>query len=418
METNMQSTVDQSINDQSTSNNKHSPHIAPFCVGMADREVSLTATKEATNSDNMDSQLINYKCTRYGLWDIHRFIEQVLATDKPGFAIITGKRGEKRIKQLALGRYFPMINSFISRIPEGAKPGRFVGLFLDCVHELQLHHDGFTKSGIPHRPGMNGAELFNTFLELIRKKAETITKYIEAVKYVANYDERIFLRLKEYVDRLFLIYSKILVVRLDLEYAEDFAPFVTLSQAQRDIGEFISRRRFSQLFKHCVGFIVAREKGENGGAYHFHAMLFFDGHKQRGDIYLAQRIGEDYWSGHVTRISGEGEDLETRGRYYNCNVVDYEHKGIGMVSHSDEVKRADLLYALLYLTKKSQDIAQDGRPKMKTITRANMPLLEAVKLGRPRTKAVEGYRGPSSSSSNGPEEADTNPNNQKLFVAD
>lgn len=384
METNKQSTINQSINDHATSNNKHSPHIAPFCVGMVDREVSLTDTKEATVSDNMDSQLINDKCTRNCLWDIHLFIEQVLATDKLGFAIITGRRGEKRIKQLALGRYFPIISSFISRIPEGAKPGRFVGLFLDCVHELQLHHDGFTKPGMPHRPGMNGAELFNTFLELIRKKAKTITKYIKAVKYVTNYDERIFFRLKEYVDRLFLIYSKILVVRLDLEYAEDFAPFVTLSQAQRDIGEFISRRRFSPLFQHCVGFIVAREKGENGGAYHFHAMLFFDGHMKRGDVYLAQRIGEDYWSGHITRISGKGADFETRGRYFNCNAEEYEHDGIGMVSYSDEVKRTDLLYALLYLTKSSQDIGRDGRPKMKTITRANMPPLEEPKLGRPR----------------------------------
>lgn len=234
---------------------------------------------------------------------------------------------------------------------------------------------------------------FNSLLELIRKKAKTIKKYVAAMKYVANYDERIFLRLKEYVDRLFLIYSKILVVRLDLEYVDDFSSFVTLTQAQRDIGEFISRRRFSELFKNCIGFIVAREKGENGEAYHFHAMLFFDGHKQRGDIYLGQRIGEEYWNGYITRISAKGEDLETRGSYFNCNAVDYEHNGIGMVSYSDEVKRTDLLYALLYLTKDSQDIGTDGRPKMKTITRANMPPLETARLGRPRNKEGQSLLG-------------------------
>ena len=285
-----------------------------------------------------------------------------------------------------LGRYFPMINGFITRIPNGSNPGRYVELFLECAHELQIHQDGFTEAGMLHRPEMNGAELFNSFLELIRRKAKTIKKYVAAMKYVSNYDDRIFIRLKEYVDRLFLIYSKILVVRLDLEYAEDFSAFVTLSQAQRDIGAFISRRRYSELFMNCIGFVVAREKGENGGAYHFHAMLFFDGHKQRGDVYLAQRIGEDYWNGYITRVSDKGEDLETRGSYFNCNAGDYEHNGIGMVSHSDEVKRTDLLYALLYLTKNSQEIGKDGRPKMKTITRANMPPLETARLGRPRNK--------------------------------
>lgn len=384
MKQNQQSTNDQSHPNAAMKRNTHCGHIASFCVGMTDREISLTTTKEATHSDYIDSQLVSYKCSRYDLWDIHRFVEDVLATDKDGFEISTNKKQNRRIKQLSLGRYFPLIRSFITRIPEGAKLGRYIALFLECVHELQLHQDGFTQPGAPHRPGLNGAELFNVFLALIRKKPKRIAQYIKAVTYVSNYDERIFLRLKEYVDRLFLIYSRILVIRLDLEYTEEWAPFVTLSQAQRDIGEFISRRRFSNLFENCIGFIVAREKGESGGGYHFHAMLFFDGHKQRGDIYLAQQIGENYWSGYITRISGQGDDLETRGRYFNCNAEEYEHDGIGMVSYSDEIKRTDLLYALLYLTKKSQDIGQDGLPKMKTITRANMPPLEATKLGRPR----------------------------------
>lgn len=353
-------------------------------MGMTDREISLTTTKEATHSDHMDSQLISYKCNRYDLWDIHRFIEDVLATDKDGFEIRMDKTENKQIKKLSLGRYFPMIRSYIAQIQEGAKLGRYIALFKECAYELELHQDGFIQPGAPHRPGLNGAELFNVFLALIRKKAKRIAKYIKAVKYVSKYDERIFLRLKEYVDRLFLIYSRILVIRLDLEYTEEWAPFVTLSQAQRDIGEFISRRRHSNLFENCIGFIVAREKGECSGGYHFHAMLFFDGHKQRGDIYLAQQIGENYWSGYITRISGEGEALESRGQYFNCNAEDYEHDGIGMVSYTDEIKRTDLLYALLYLTKKSQDIRQDGLPKMKTITRANMPPLETTKLGRPR----------------------------------
>lgn len=355
-----------------------------FYIGMRDREVSLTTPKQNMTSINIDSKLINYQTTRCDLWDIHLFVAQVIASDKFGFNITIDKKGNKRIRPLALAWHFPLIRTYIAQIPEATQPGRYIGLFLECVIELQLNQDGFTKPELPHRPGMNGGELFNTFLDLIRKKAKTIQRYIKAVAYVSDYDERIFNRLKEYLERLFMIYSKILVVRLDLEYQSDFAPFVTLFQAQKDIGDFINRRRLWPLFQHCVGFVVAREKGGNGCGYHFHAMLFFDGQKQRGDVYLGERIGEDYWVGYITRINGQGDTLLSRGRYFNCNTVEYDHNGIGMVCHSDEVKRAELLYALLYMTKNSQDIGREAPPKTKTITRGVMPRIDGIKLGRPR----------------------------------
>ena len=103
MDKDMQPTLDKSTTQELKITKKHRSHIKSFYIGMRDREVSLTTTKESTNSDNMDSKLISYKCTRYDLWDIHLFIEQVLASDKPGFAIVTNKRGEKCIKQLTLG---------------------------------------------------------------------------------------------------------------------------------------------------------------------------------------------------------------------------------------------------------------------------------------------------------------------------
>lgn len=91
------------------------------------------------------------------------------------------KNGDKRIEPLSLGkRFYRLMNNFMARVPEGSDPAGFVGLFRDCCIELKLYYNPFGKVGDYHRPGtdgqdMNGAELFNALLELIRKSVLSAT---------------------------------------------------------------------------------------------------------------------------------------------------------------------------------------------------------------------------------------------------
>ena len=120
-----------------------------------------------------------YQSFREPLWDIHEFVRLVLGKESPGFQIFVKKNGDKRIEPLSLGkRFYRLMNNFMARIPEGSDPAGFVGLFRDCCIELKLYYNPFGKPGDYHRLGsdgkdMNGAELFNAFLELIRKRART-----------------------------------------------------------------------------------------------------------------------------------------------------------------------------------------------------------------------------------------------------
>lgn len=355
--------------------------------------VTQDDVQDLPTEDELSSELIDYKCQRYPLWDIHRFIEQVLATDKPGFLIITHKRGKTTICELSLAWHYKLIRSYIQRIPPGSITSSFIALFQECCAEMGLVYD-FIRPGNISGPGISEAERYNAFLELIRAKASTVKRYIKAKEYASNYDKRMSQRLQKYIDRLFLIYSKLLVVRLDLEYLQEFAEYMTLAQAQQDISRFSSHRRWSKLFEHCVGFIIAREHGDNGCGFHFHCILFFNGQKRHQDVNLGKAIGKDYWEGTITRITGEGEALVTRGRHFNCNAKqgDYRYLGIGMIAHSDEVKRSNLSYSLIYLTKDDQGLEGIAPPKTKSITRSQLPHVKAKRSGPPRKILIRGKR--------------------------
>lgn len=348
---------------------------------------------EIPTAGKLQPELIDHQCQRYPLWDIHRFVEQVLATEKPGFLIRTEKNGKTTIIDLPLAWHFKLMRSYIERIPPGAKPSPLIALFMECCIEMGLH-SGFTRPGDCDEQGIREAERYNALLALIRSKASTIKKYKKAKQYVSNYDMRMFKRLQKYINKLFLRYPKLLVIRLDLEYREDHAEFVTLAQARQDISRFISHRRWNKLFAHNVGFIIAREHGRNGCGFHFHCFLFFNGHERRQDINLAKAIGEQYWEGHITQLACEGETMDTRGRYFNCNAKqdDYRYLGVGLISHADEVKRSNLSYALVYLTKEDQGLEGLAPRKTKTLTRGLLSRKPKAKNGRKRHAWVRGKK--------------------------
>lgn len=76
--------------------------------------------------------------------------------------------------------------------------------------------------------------------------------------------------------------------------------------------------------------------------YHFHLLLFFDGHKQWNGKALGFLLGE-VWKNEIT---------EGRGRYFNCNALKYAENGIGMIWHYEMAKREILKKKVIsYLTK-------------------------------------------------------------------
>lgn len=378
---------------------------------------AINSILSAIDTHNMESlptvtkqpSVSAYPSIREPLWDIHEFVRQVLSKDSPGFQIFVKKNGDKRIEPLALGeRFYRLMNNFMARIPEGSDPAGFVGLFRDCCIELQLYYNPFGKPGDYHRLGsdgkdMNGAELFNALLELIRKRAQRDKRCQNYLNFAEDYDLDELKSVVRYFDDLFQDNPKILVVRVDLGYQADEADKICFERAHGDIQRFINYRQWQACFKHSIGYVIGRERGtssttDNGGngrGYHFHCFILFDGQNVKNDVELAKQI-IDYWQNRIVNSPRTRPEDQIKTWFHNCNLkartAGYRYDGIGMVQHSDEQKRWHMISALIYLTKQSQALGDDVPPGTRALTKGQYKPRVFETRGRPRQLMIQGEK--------------------------
>ena len=193
-------------------------------------------------------------------------------------------------------------------------------------------------------------------------------------------NQRNFQQLVSYVNGLFAIHSRLVIIRLDLKYNADFSSQTDLQQAQTDFSRFYGNMRNNSLFNDMVGYIWKLEEGEQGG-YHYHCVFFFTNAHMLNHSYYGEVIGQ-YWQNVITK---------GRGSYFNCNRADYINRlstpAIGVINHYDEEKRLGLIHIVAYLCKDEQSLA--NKPfKTRVMGRGQLPV-RAVPLGRPRV--YEGY---------------------------
>lgn len=193
----------------------------------------------------------------------------------------------------------------------------------------------------------NDVDRLNQFVSDLRAGA----KRSGFMKIVANHErgtKKNSKTVRGYLSALYGDYPKILHVRLDLYYLvagrrpDGSAPSAEQMKADRARFMRYVRKKFRSV---VIGHMWTVEFGEFKGA-HFHVLLHFKGHEVRQGITIAQHLG-DHWQNVIT---------EGRGRYWNVNTREafYEargKRGIGLISHSDEKRRENLLRTALYLVK-------------------------------------------------------------------
>lgn len=144
------------------------------------------------------------------------------------------------------------------------------------------------------------------------------------------------------------IYSKVLVIRIDLEYLSVYCPGgyqgseVSLDEAKKHRELFLSYLRKGPFRRHLAGYVWKWEWGFEKGSHH-HLAIFFDGQRVREDITIAQALGR-HWRDVIT--SGRG-----MAHICNLNKESYPECYLGLVHRSDEKKWAVLREKMRYLTK-------------------------------------------------------------------
>ena len=169
----------------------------------------------------------------------------------------------------------------------------------------------------------------------------TSEKTIISVLNFTKGPEKNYRSMGSYINSLFGLYARLLVIRVDLSYKTEDSNGISLEEVIRHRRMLLSNARKDSLAKSWVGYAWRLEYAPKTG-YHYHLVVFLDGSK--------------YWSDymHSEAIRQEWEKItQNKGRVYLCNLntKQYRFQGIGMVDYHDEIKRGYLRKALAYLTK-------------------------------------------------------------------
>ncbi len=175
------------------------------------------------------------------------------------------------------------------------------------------------------------------------------------------------------INRLFDHHSRLLVLRIDLDYLDGVGESIPLQYVQMHLNRFIGdRRRYPDLFNGLVGYAWGLEYGAYGGGYHYHLLAFFDGSVRRDDIGIGLSMRE------LWRTITDG-----MGRCYvsNFNKAKLESTGdlgIGMIHRDDVALRVNLVEKVAtYLTKRCSDFnidTSDSEPQdFRVFGKSRMP---------------------------------------------
>ncbi len=221
---------------------------------------------------------------------------------------------------------------------------------------------------------------FDDFLQEFRDElmSETFKRNAIRMKRTSNKNYK---TLTNYVNDLFAIKSRILIIRVDLYYPSRFVKdhysvdgcSVSVSDVKQDRLAFIAALRSSDLSNDLLGYCWKLEYGLNKG-FHYHWLFFFDGAKLRQDVTIGQCLGE-LWG----KVTG------TCQTYWNCNAVKdkYQQSGIGMVSYDDYRLRDGLEKIISYLTKPDYWLSLSERKVGDTFGKMKL-IQKNRRSGRPR----------------------------------
>ena len=172
----------------------------------------------------------------------------------------------------------------------------------------------------------------------------------------------------KYSTSLFAHHSRLLVVRVDLQYKIEYRSDISV----HDFDEHMTalRERMSNkkgCFKGLEGFVWSLEQGykqtgsqDNKGSLHCHLALLYNGAKKDNGYYCGRSVGEKW----VSITDGQGS-------YFNCNDPKYFDQfkmkgtlGIGMTHRKDSDKVQNAINTLSYLTTKKDKYEQRLKAKV------------------------------------------------------
>ena len=174
--------------------------------------------------------------------------------------------------------------------------------------------------------------------------------------------------LQEYLTQLLKHHSRLLVVRVDLQYQVKYSGQISVSDFE--VHMKVLRERMSNqksCFRALEGFAWSLEQGykqndqhDSKGSLHCHLLLLYDGSKKDNGYCVGRSVGEKW----VSITDGQGS-------YFNCNDPKYFNQfkeegtlGIEMTRRKDSDKVQNTINTASYLTTKKDKYEQRLKAKL------------------------------------------------------
>lgn len=171
-------------------------------------------------------------------------------------------------------------------------------------------------------------------------------------------NNRNFDSLMDYINWMFDLRSRLLVVRIDLSFRAESRGQYDAEYARQCFQTFLHNMQSNQIFRDLIGYVWTMEYGADRG-FHYHCIFCLDGHQRCKDISIGLQIGQ-YWRDTIT----QGE-----GYYYCCNndIPELELHGlpvgIGMIHRSEAEKVENMAAMATYLIKQEED----NKPQLRAV---------------------------------------------------
>lgn len=171
-------------------------------------------------------------------------------------------------------------------------------------------------------------------------------------RYLVNKERKNKRALDQYIAHLTDHYARLLFIRVDLKYAQDYSHLISIDDFNEHINklcQLIGNKK--TCFKDLQGYAWALEQGGIEGGLHCHLLLIYDGNKRQNDWHIAKEVGEKWKA--ITGGLGECysyHDKETKWGYER-----YGKLGIGMIRRDNPKEVENAVGSALYLTKPSKE---------------------------------------------------------------
>lgn len=167
------------------------------------------------------------------------------------------------------------------------------------------------------------AQLLEGLDKLVKSSA-----FQKIYKNYVRQEKKLALSLFEYIKDLNKIYSKLMVIRLDLSYGEIYTTDYEPERRVLNDWDLFHSHALDNFDNSFIGYAAKFEYGADKGI-HIHTLMFFDGSVVRQDITIAKRLGE-HWKNTITQGAGI---------YFNANTLEYKvrmkHCAVGVFKRND-----------------------------------------------------------------------------------